>query len=190
MGLPTTSDFKRYQRIEENAEDDLIKDLLEEAVGIIEMSIGKSLTTEPISWVDDVSSGRAYGSPTALVIKRWPVDVSTLVVTGASGLVDATNYTVDAAIIRGIGAFVFDDGPYVITATSGYATSPTYAKRELPMIRMLVLDVASFLYQQRTPGAMGEGSSGASANYSIDNETGLPDRIAKRLRKMRGIIIA
>lgn len=191
MGLPTTSDIKRYLRIENDAEDNLIKDLIEEAIGLIETSTGKSLTSEDVIWIDDAVSGRSYGYPTALMIKKWPVDVSTIVVKGASGdVVAATNYTIDGQIIRGTSDFAFDDGPYTITAKAGYAASPSYQKRELPVIRMLVIDVTAFLFQQRTPGALGEGSSGASVNYSIDPETGLPDRIAKRLRKMRGIIIA
>ena len=196
--LVTTDEFKLYARIETNAEDTLIGMLLAEAVGLIESFIGKSLTTEEITFTDNAASFRAYESARSLILPYMQIDPASIAITDPNGnVVDATSYTVrlDLRQIVGIqsggvwgAGYLFGAGPYAIKCIAGYGTLPDYKQRWLPRIRATIMDYTAFLYQQRTPGATSESAAGTRVDYALDAETGLPYRLAIGLRKLRGII--
>lgn len=192
MALPSVEDLKDYGRIQTTAEDPLLASLLARAVGEIEASIGKSLTHESVVWYDDAKSLRLYERPCNLVLGYVPIDATTVSVVDADGVtVDAATYTVrqDLGLIKGDGV-TFENGPYAITVTkAGFDTSPSYATRWSPMITAAVLDYALMLYQQRTPGASSEKASGTTVTYEIDPTTGLPLRIMRQVRKLRGAVV-
>lgn len=191
--LPSTEQLKSYLRIETDRENDLLKDLLARVQGDIEFSIGKPLNIQVgYVWYDDAVTQRIGEAVTNLMLAITPLDAATLVITAGDGsTVDATQYTVrqDLGLVVAVENFVFDAGPYTLTASVGFGTSPTYVTRELPAISSLMLDYAAFLYQQRTPGARSEGSSGTRIEYEVDDETGLPKRVAKGIRRLRGIVV-
>jgi len=187
--LVTVQEFKLYARIETSAEDDLLGELLAEVVGLIESYIGKSLTTEQITFTDDGETFRFYGAPRALILPYMQIDAASVAITnGAGETLDPTGYTVRLDLRQIRGSFACG-GPYVVTCRAGYGTLPDYEQRWLPRIRSTIKDYALFLYQQRTPGASSEGASGTSVSYGdIDPDTGLPNRVRMALRKLRGII--
>lgn len=187
--LVTVDEFKQYARIETTAEDELIGALLEEVVGLIESYIGKSLTTEQITFTDDADSFRLYAQPRSLILPYMQIDAASIsIVNGAGETLDPAGYTVRLDIRQIRGTFACG-GPYVISCTAGYGTLPDYTHRWLPRIRSTIKDYALFLYQQRTPGASSEGAAGTSVSYgAIDPDTGLPNRVRMALRKLRGII--
>lgn len=196
MALPTVQDVKDYLRIETTAEDVLLAQLLARAIGRIEGSVGKSLTTESVIWYDDVQSFKLYGAPKSLLLKYVPIDPDSVVITDGEGeTVVSTDYIVrqDIGQIVGVPGVVFATGPYQMALTAGFGTSPKYATVWEPLINAIIIDVTAFLYQQRTPGASIEGASGTSVNYGQfvqDSETGLPTRIAREIRKLRGVVLA
>lgn len=198
--LVTVQKVKDYFRIETTAEDDLISDLIVRAEAEIETVVGISLTKRAVTWYDEAKTLRIPGVVTNLLLRSKPIDESTVVVTDAAGdVVDADTYTIrqdrglimanqyGAAPIPGP-AVVFDLGPYAISCDAGFSTSPTYATRELPMIQASVIDYVGMLYQQRTPGARTESAAGTRVEYEVDEATGLPKRIARAIRTLRGIV--
>lgn len=193
MTLPTVAELKSYGRIQSAVEDVLLQSLLDRAVGEIEAAIGKSLTHESVVWYDDAKSLRLYERPCNLVLGYVPIDATTVVVTDADGVtVDASTYAVrqDLGLIKGNEGVTFANGPYAIAVTkAGFDTSPGYATRWSPMIAAAVIDYALMLYQQRTPGASSEKASGTTVTYEIDPTTGLPLRIMRQVRKLRGAVV-
>jgi len=200
--LVTVAEFKQYARIETNAEDDLLGDLLDEVVGLIESHIGKSLQIEDLTIVDDARSWRAYEAARSLILPYMQIDPASIVVTDPEGiLVQPEQYNVRLDIRQIVGLAVnssepawgvymlFGNGPYTIKCKAGYGTLPDYERKWLPRIRSLIKDYTLFLYQQRTPGASHEMSTGTTVDYgAIDPDSGLPYRVCSGLRKLRGII--
>lgn len=192
MPLPSVQDVKDYGRIQTSVEDALIAALLGSAIGEIEAAIGKSLTTEQVTWYDNATSLRLFTPPRNLLLLYVPVDVSTIVVADQDdATIDAATYNVrlDLGMICGNDGLAFGNGPYKITATAGFGTSPNYATRWLPMIAQLVKDYTLMLYQQRTIGASSEKAAGTMVTYEIDADTGLPCRLSRQLRKLRGPVV-
>lgn len=200
MALVTVQQIKDYLRIEEDAEDALLADLETRAEALIQTVVGQSLTSETVAWKDNVATLRLYDAPTNLLLQSVPIDEDTVVVTDGNGdTVDPDTYEIrqDLGMIcaKGFGAapvpgptVVFDAGPYTIACTAGLATGATYATVVLPFLQMAVIDVVAMLYQQRTLGAVNEGAAGTRVTYEVDEATGLPKRIARQLRKLRGIV--
>jgi hypothetical protein len=197
--ITTTKAVKDYFRIETDREDDLIADLIAEASGTIESVVGKSLTTESVTWIDNGTSFRTYGAPRSLILGYVPIDASTVVVKDNSSIVvPAANYLVRQDLQQIVGVSgnpvwndttIFGAGPYAITCTAGFGTSPTYATREQPYIRGGIIRYVGFLYYQRTPGAKSEGAAGSRVDYEIDSDTGLPCFLSSFIRKLRGPVI-
>lgn len=199
--LVTVAKAKSYLRIETDAEDDLIADLIVRAEAEIEVVVGQSLTKREVVWIDDALTLRIPGAVVNLLLGSVPIDEETFVVTDGNGdVVDPDTYQIRQDIGQvcargygeaslGVGSLtLFGIGPYRMTCTAGFATGANYATRELPMIQASVIDYVGMLYQQRTPGASTEGASGTRVTYEVDEATGLPKRIARALRKLRGIV--
>jgi hypothetical protein len=203
--LVTPKDITDYYRIQTTAEvvNGLIADLISEAQGEIEFNCGKSLTQENALWYDNAQSLRIGEGVVNLILKYVPIDPTTVVVKDYTGaVVPATAYVVrlDLRMICGLptagpGAFLtgpwttFDNGPYTIQCVAGFATSPSYATRELPAIQRAIKDYVGFLFQQRDVGASSLKAAGTTVTYAIDPITGLPDRVARAIRKLRGPVI-
>ncbi len=197
--MPSSTDLMAYLRIQTKKEQALLADLLAEAVATIETNIGKSLTTEQVTWRDNAASALLWRPATSLFLGYTPIDESTVVVKDRdAAIVPASNYQIrqDLGQIVALGAVaplggmvLFDNGPYTITCTAGYGTSAVYVARWLPMIKMVVLDFAAMLYQQRTPGARAERAAGSVVDYEVDEATGWPKRLARQVGKLRGPVV-
>lgn len=200
----TPTDVTRYYRIETQAEvvNGLLAELIAEAQGEIEASCGKALVTESVLWYDNAQTLRMGESVTNLILKYVPIDPATLVVKDVLGnVIPAAGYILrqDLGLICALpfssGAFLagpsttFDNGPYTMTATAGFGTATNYATRWLPMIRRTVLDYVGYLFQQRDVGASSLKAAGTSVTYVLDPLTGLPDRCARAIRKLRGPVV-
>ena len=198
--IATVQQVKDYLRIETSAEDSLLSYLLTRAQAEIEAQCGRSLTTEEIVWYDDATTFRIGTGAVSNLLLGYPmVDATTVVVKDKDGVtIDAANYTVrkDRGLIcaSNVGTiatvYVFDNGPYTIACTAGYGTEANYATRWVPMIQTLLIDWVGYLYWQRTSGAMHEGSAGVSVDYAIDAAWGIPARLVRGIRKLRGPVFA
>lgn len=200
--LATLQNFKDLYRIQTTAEDGLIADLLTRAAGEIEGAAGVPLGTRVVTWYDDAVTLRLFEAVRNLIIPYGRfIDATTVVVKDQdSTIVPAANYMVrlDRGLIMALPGLSFAIGfpasfpvtPYSVTATVGFGTSSTYTTVELPQINNLILSYAGMLYQQRTPGASSEKSAGSTVTYKVDPATGLPDVIARGVRRLRGIVVA
>ena len=180
MALPTVSDLKAYLRIEHNAENPLLAALLVRAQAMLESWIDVPITAETQTAVDRAD---ALGTDvTSLVFPRRPCSV-TSIVDSRGDTVDAATYTVDATsgVIYGNNVG-FPWGPYTIIASVGLSLRPDYARLE-PLLSGMIIDLASDLYQRRTPGAAGETAAGTTINWDASRET--VARIMKSLRALR-----
>lgn len=202
--LVTALDITNYYRIQTTAEvvNGLIADLIEQAQGEIESLTNKSLTIESVTWYDDASTLRIGESISNLILKYLPIDPTSVVVKDWQGtVVPASTYIVrlDKGLIMSVpgsgGSFfagpltLFDNGPYTIQCNAGWGTSSTYLTRELPMIRRAIIDYVGYLFQQRDVGAASLKAAGTTVTYTLDPMTGLPDRVARAVRKLRGTVV-
>lgn len=203
--LVTPADITAYYRIQTTAEvvNGLIAELISEAEGEIEGNSGKCLTIKPVTWYDDATTLRIGEGVSNLILKYVPVDPASIVVKNYMGVtIDPSTYTVrlDKGLIVGLpangpGAFfagpwsLFNQGPYTIAANAGWGTSPDYATIWLPLIRRAVIDYVGYLFQQRDIGASALKAAGTSVTYAIDPITGVPDRVARAIRKLRGPVV-
>lgn len=191
MATATAADVKAYLKIETTAQDAVIAQLLTRAFAEIEMLVGKALIVETIAWRDDVKSFRSYEPVTALQLRYTPVSITSIADVDGN-VVAAGDYVVrqDLGQLVAIAGVAFPSGPYVINGTAGFSLSPTYATREEPFINQLIIDLVGFYLQQRTPGASAESAAGTRVDYGeIDADTGLPKRIMKGIRRLKGIVI-
>lgn len=202
--LVTPADIVSYYRIQTTAEvvNGLIAELIAEAQGEIEFNTNKSLTVESVTWYDDATSLRMGESVTNLILKYLPIDPTTVIVKDYLGVVvPPASYVIrlDKGLIMGFGSqagefaagpwAAFDNGPYTISCNAGWGTSPTYLTRQLPSIRRAIIDYVGYLFQQRDVGAAALKAAGTTVTYVIDPITGLPDRVARAIRKLRGPVV-
>jgi hypothetical protein len=178
VALPTLADLKAYNRIEIAAEDALLTALLLRAQAMLEQWIDTPIVPETREAVD-----RTEGMARALVFPARPIaDVTVVDVDGAT--VDASLYAVDsgAGIIYGRNGYRFVRGPYTITAAVGLALRNDYGRLE-PLLSQAIIDLASDLYQRRTPGAQTETGSGTTISWDVSRET--VARVMKDLRLLK-----
>ncbi len=201
--IATLADFKSLYRIQTSAEDALITAMLARAYGEIQGAVFIPFGVQVgAQWYDDAKSLRLWEAVTNLMIPygRY-LDQTSVVVTDQQGnIVDPSTYLVrpDLGLIMSKPGSSFNVGypssfplgPYSIVANVGFGTAATYATVELPQINDLILLYAGMLYQQRTPGAAVEKSAGSTVTYKVDPATGLPDIVARGIRRLRGIVIA
>jgi hypothetical protein len=102
--------------------------------------------------------------------------------------VDDATYTVrqDVGLVVGTPGVAFTAGPYTLTADVGWSADPEYATVHEPVLAQAIIEYATYLHQQRTPGARTEGAAGTSVTY--DEQGGIPARIARALRKYRSVV--
>lgn len=189
MPLPDFNDLKSYLKRETDAENELLQDLVEEALAWAELLISrpivaKARTVRFLTPVFDDFGGSIY-------IRPFPVaDTPAPVLTDANGdIVPAGDYTLD----KTIGRLFSNDGvsfssfPYSVVATVGLDAHPDFEDRYSANCRTLILGLASILYHQRNPQASSESESGASVSYGgeRDPETGLPVHLASIVKRLR-----
>lgn len=181
MALPTVNDLKAYLRIESNAENALLTALLGRATAMLEY-----WTDTPITAVSQTAVDRAdaLDAPVrSLVFPRRPAQV-TAVVDKDGVTVDPTTYwaSTTSGIAYAKDEISFPYGPYTLTATVGLSLRSDYARLE-PILTEAILDLASDLYQRRTPGAASETAAGTSIGWDASRET--VARVMKTLRMLK-----
>lgn len=182
MPLPSVQDLKDYLRVETDAEDSVIEDLLASALAWAASEIGRPIEAEERTF-SAVVAQLWNGYTPALALPIYPVATTPApVVTDSAGdVVDALSYEVDPATGRlsAVDGYEFDDGPHVITATVGLDAHPDYDIRYEPKVRALVMGLASILYHQRNPGVTSESEGGSSVSYRDK------DDLPQHLRSLR-----
>jgi hypothetical protein len=184
--LPTRTDLQAYLRIETDAEDALLAELVSEATGWAESLVDRPLVAVSRSFVDPAETNVAYGVVTQLLIPVTPValDPAPVVTDGDGETVSASTYRVDGAtgLLTANRGEAFGSGPYTIVATVGLPAASDYSTRIEPQLRALILGLAALLYHQRNPGARSEGTGGgASVAYGGDEVPPHLAAIARRL---------
>ncbi len=182
MALPTVQDLKNYLRIESNDEDALCVALLARATAMLELWMDVPITARSRTVFDHASGGNPA---TALVFPGRPIG-SVSIVDADGTLVPATDYLVEpnAGMVWAKNGYAFVRGPYQITAFCGLSLRSDYAAIE-PLIGGLIIDVASDLYQRRTPGASSETGAGTSISWDVSRET-----VARVMKSLRGLRLA
>jgi len=183
VALPTLADLKAYNRIEIAAEDGLLSVLLLRAQAMLEQWMDVPIVPEMREAVD-----RCESAARALIFPARPIaDVTVMDVEGT--VLDPALYAVDggAGLIVGRAGYRFVRGPYTITASVGLALRHDYARLE-PLLSQAILDLASDLYQRRTPGAQTETGSGTTISWDVSRET--LARVIKDLRLLKLAAVA
>ena len=99
--------------------------------------------------------------------------------------VDAGDYVVtDSGRITAVVGSSFSTHPYEITAKVGLELSPDYQRKYEPLVRSLILGIASIMYKQRDPNASSDSNLGISWSMNGDTE-GLPPYLYSIVRKLR-----
>jgi hypothetical protein len=182
VALPTLSDLKAYLRIESSTENALLTALLARAQAQMELWIDCPITAVSQTYVDRCESDN--GVPvTSIVFPRRPIAVTSIVDVDGTTM-PVAEYWVDGAqgMIYAESGYGFTNPRYTITANVGLSLSPRYAAWE-PVISQCILDLASDLYQKRTPNASSESVAGTSISWDVSRETAA--RVLKVLRAFK-----
>lgn len=191
MALPSLTELKQYLRVETDAEDAVITDVLASATAWAEGLIGKPITAEERTLVVDGATYDDYGRH-QFYLPVWPVSVDSedvAVITDKNGdTVDDSTYTVDArtGLFQTVVGEHWRAAPFSVVATVGLSVHPDYATKIEPKVRSLILGCAAILYKQRNPNAVSD-SSGAGVSVSYGDHALPPylEQIATLLRGSR-----
>lgn len=191
MALPTTTDLKSYLRIEDTTEDTLLAALLVQAKAMLETLMGglpiTALTGQNV--IDRSNDGLQANPITVLMTPHFPVTVNS-VKDADNVTVDSSTYTVDTGkgLIYANRGVTFENGPYTINCDYGLSLSPRYSTMYEPILSRCILDIASDLYQRRTPGASSESAAGSSVSW--DTSRDVLSRVQPMLRALRVPMVA
>ena len=178
MSLVTSASLYAFVRAESTAELSLMDTFISGALGIIESYIGRSVRSTLVNMTDDGGVGA-----TSLILSQYPVSGSITVADVDGVVVESTNYTIRSTEGRivGLNGYLFNNGPYTITAYTGLEHHPQYASRIEPVVNMAILDIASDLYSRRQPAISNESAAETAVSYVADV---VPPRTAGLLAKL------
>lgn len=188
MALPSGLDLKSYLRVETDAEDDLLDELVSQATAQAASLIGRPIVSEEMTFVDVPSEYDAYGRQ-HIAVPVWPVaSAPAPVVTDYNGdVVSGGTYTLDSIgrIVANVGTS-FSMYPYSLTVSVGLENHPAYGTKYEPRVNALILGLASILYYQRNPNASSNSSGGGvSVSYAMNNEAGIPPHLFAIVKGLR-----
>ncbi|HEX6576656.1 MAG TPA: head-tail connector protein [Gemmatimonadaceae bacterium] len=186
MALPTGEDLKTYLRIETDAEDGLCDELVESATAHAESLIGRPIEPTQKTFASLRSIRDEYGR-SVIYLPEYPVSLNPALVLKDENddTVSAGDYTVvDSGRITSVAGKSFASWPYQATATVGLALSIDYERKYEPMLRTLILGLASIAYKQRDPNVTNDSNLGVSW-ASNENTEGLPPYLYSIVRKLR-----
>jgi hypothetical protein len=193
MPLPTGSDLKQYMRIEHSAEDALLDDLVEQATAHAQSLINRPIVAEERTFSGVRALYDEYGR-SVIYLPEFPVVLSPApeMQDRDGQTVDSGDYTVDASgrFTAAVGS-PFGSHPYSITAEVGLDADPEYGTKYEPLLRRLILGIASIFYHQRNPLASSDSSGGGvSVSYVMAAETeGVPAHLYSIVKKLRPVRI-
>lgn len=192
MALPGGSDLKTYLRIENDAEDSLLDELVESATADAESLINRPI----LATQRDYPSLRALNDEydrSVVYLPEYPVALSpALAITDKNGdTVDEGDYLVDASGRITASSSAFALHPYSVRATVGLELAENFTTYYEPLIRKLIIGLAAIEYKQRNPNATSDSSgAGVSVSYAMNEETeGLPPHLYRVVRKLRPVRI-
>jgi hypothetical protein len=204
MALPTLADLKGYLRVDGTAEDTVLTMILASATAKCAAYLERPFVAILMTFVDPAQTMVAYGRITELVIPMWPVHrgapspadpvIPAPVITDQDdAVVDAATYRVDSRSGRFIALTgdTFANGPYTISCYIGLSAFPEYSTAIEPVIAQAIMDTASDLYSNRSPGAsMETAGGGASTQWRDPGPGGLPSRARTSLDPYKPLGIA
>lgn len=187
MSLPTVSDLKGYLRIETAAEDADLTRILAQATARVKTFLEIPIEAAELTGEDDAWDEEVYGVITQLLVPWHPFDPESLVITDANGdEVDSETYTIpdpiNDAIVRAKPGIAFPSGPYTFTADVGWDLHPNFATEIEPLINSAIIDLASDIYNKRSPDLASESESGISMSFK---GAGVPDRVKSTLMPLK-----
>jgi hypothetical protein len=167
MPLPDRAVLKDYLRIETEAEDTPLSEMLDRAEAFVRHLVDRPIEDEERSYRIEGDTTRSR-SLDRLLFPQPPLDTASLEITDGEGAtVDDADYHVDGGtgVIRGLDGFRFGTFPYTLTADNGLEQRAQYEVIEEPMLSEAILAYAAMLYHQRNPNAGTESIIGASVTY-------------------------
>lgn len=191
MALPTGEDLKTVLRIETDVEDGLCDDLVESATAHAESLIGWPIEPTEKTFASLRPIYDEYGR-SVIYLPGSPVALSpALEIEDENGdVVDVGDYTVvDFGKITALAGKTFAAWPYQITATVGLALAADYTSRIEPLLRQLILGIASIWYKQRDPNATNDTNLGITWASNADT-AGLPPNLYSVLKRLRPVRIS
>lgn len=185
MALPTMTEVKNYLRVQTNAEDSVITDLLASAKAWAETLVGRPITSASRAMTGLTGIRDSYNR-SVLYLPVWPAVSAGLTVVDANGdTVPGADYTLDVdagKLISATGKY-FGTPPYTVTATSGLSSGSTYSAVVEPILRSIIIALAAILYKRRNPAAVSD-SSGAGASVSYGNDA-IPPHVMSLVSQIR-----
>lgn len=190
--FPTVQDLKDYLRIEHDAEDALLQDLLDRAEAILQNLLHNiPLSSDDFAFVDQSQDGVQFKPPTVLMTNMRPIGGLITVTDVDSVVISPDEYIVDASagFIRARRGYSFPNGPYTIEFSAGLLYMRGYETRIVPLLCSMIIDIAADLYQRRTPAAQTESAAGTSVTWNASADVIV--RIMPHIRALRkGVAVA
>lgn len=191
MPLPSGSDLKSYLRIEHDAEDALLDELVDSARAHAESLINRPITATQRTYTGLRGSHNEYGR-SVLSLPEYPVATPVTLTNTDDDTVAAGEYTLDSSgVLTSATGFSFSRYPYGVSVLVGLELDPDYETRYVPQLRRLILGIASIDYHQRNPNATSDSSGGGvSVSYAGNEDTeGLPPHLYSVVKKLRPVRI-
>jgi len=186
MSLPTDLEIKSYLRISTDVEDVLIFGLNQTAQAQVRQYLGVPLESRAMTFTGCwPRRGPRLERTERLVIPVVPCSTTATITNVDGTVVDDATYTIDPStgyvdLVKGS---CFSKPPYTIAVNVGFTFDPEYDTAVDPVLRQVVLDLASDLWSRRNPGAIYEQSGGqVSITYT---EATIPMRTKAMLDALR-----
>jgi hypothetical protein len=178
MSLPGPLELKALLRVDTDAEDVLLADLVEQATAAVQALLDRPITAASQTFYDvDAREGaQTLRVPTTPCVRSgagMPVvtDVDGTAITGFR-----VNPRTGVLTVTADSTADFGNGPFTIVATVGLSARSDYATAVEPVLARAILDLASDWYQRRNAGATMEGEGGGVLTQYAQN-LGIPPRI-------------
>lgn len=188
--LPTVDDCKSYLRIQTNAEDALVAQLLARAQLLIEGLLGYALTAVSRPHVNYEEVDNHGQRPAITLPGPFKTAVPAPIVTDVDGtVVDATTYTLDVRGMRILAkpGVLFPRRPYSVVADIGLSAHPDYAAKLEGEISNAIIDQVAHLYFNRNPAISSESDeAGAVKVLSDGGQQLIPGRVYDAVNLMPG----
>lgn len=189
MSLPGSLELKALLRIDTDAEDVLLDDMLAQAQAMVEAFLDRPIAAESRTWydVEARANGQTLRVPLTPVKRTSPAPVVTDVDgTAITGF--RVNPTTGVLTVTEDSSASFTNGPFTVVATVGLAVLGTYEAVIEPVLARAILDLAADAWHRRNPAATME-AEGAGVLTQIAPNTGIPARIQQTLAPFKRVAL-
>jgi uncharacterized phiE125 gp8 family phage protein len=178
MAQLTSCDIKAYLRIQHDAEDRLLSNLLDRATGMVEAYLGKPIYLRQESRIVRVEGDAFGGGARLLFLPVYPIS-QLLSLTAPDGTaITVADLAVDGrqGVVEYRSGSRFSLGAYTAVASAGLEALSEFDTVVEPTLNIAICDLVADMYQRRNPTASAEREGGGvGVEYGSNQRSGVAD---------------